>query len=80
MVERFRERLSTETLADRLARMVQALEKAADDTTGTHEADNPVDPANMAWDVPEGATAPPRRARRGGAGDTPRRPRRRHGF
>ncbi|MGV3679179.1 MAG: ligase-associated DNA damage response DEXH box helicase [Acidovorax sp.] len=34
MVERFRERLSTETLADRLARMVQALEKAADETPG----------------------------------------------
>ncbi len=80
MVERFRERLSTETLADRLARMVQALEKAADDTTGTHLADNPVNPADMAWDVPDGATAPPRRARRGDAGDTPRRPRRRHGF
>lgn len=80
MVERFRERLSTETLADRLARMVQALEKAADETTGTHEADNPVDPAYMAWDVPDGATASPRRARRGDAQDTPRRPRRRHGF
>lgn len=80
MVERFRERLSTETLADRLARMVQALEKAADDTTGSHLADNSVNPADMAWDVPEGATASPRRARRGDAGDTPRRPRRRHGF
>jgi ATP-dependent Lhr-like helicase len=80
MVERFRERLSTETLADRLARMVQALEKAADDTTGTHLADHPVAPADMAWDVPDGATASPRRARRGDAGDTPRRPRRRHGF
>lgn len=80
MVERFRERLSTETLADRLARMVQALEQAADDTTGTHEADNPVDPADMAWDMPDGATASPRRARRGDAQETPRRPRRRHGF
>lgn len=30
MVERFRERLSTETLNERLARMVQALEQAAD--------------------------------------------------
>jgi ATP-dependent Lhr-like helicase len=81
MVERFRERLSTETLADRLARMVQALEKAADETTGTHEADNPVDPADMAWDMPDGATASPRRARLGDAAqDTPRRPRRRHGF
>lgn len=80
MVERFRERLSTETLADRLARMVQALEKAADDTTGTHLANHPVNPADMAWDVPDGATASPRRARRGGAGDTARRPRRRHGF
>ena len=38
MVERFRERLSTETLADRLARMVQALEKAA---TATMTADAP---------------------------------------
>ncbi|WP_010465152.1 DEAD/DEAH box helicase [Acidovorax radicis] len=80
MVERFRERLSTETLADRLARMVQALEKAADDTTGTHHADNPVAPADMAWDVPDGATASPRRARRGDAGAAPRRPRGRHGF
>ncbi len=69
MVERFRERLSTETLADRLARMVQALEKAADDTTGTHHADHPVAAADMAWDVPDkpGAAAP-------------RRARRRHGF
>lgn len=80
MVERFRERLSTETLADRLARMVQVLEKAADDTTGTHRADNPVSPADMAWDVPDRATTSPRRARRGDAGDTPRRPRGRHGF
>ncbi len=83
MVERFRERLSTETLADRLARMVQALEKAADATTGTHEADNPVAAADMAWDVPDGATASPRGARRardGSPADVPRRPRRRHGF
>ncbi|MBD9392671.1 ligase-associated DNA damage response DEXH box helicase [Acidovorax sp. ACV01] len=80
MVERFRERLSTETLADRLARMVQALEKAADDTTGTHHADNPVAPADMAWDVPDGATASPRRARRGDTEGAPRRPRGRHGF
>jgi ATP-dependent Lhr-like helicase len=35
MVERFRERLSTETLAERLARMVQSLERAADATMGT---------------------------------------------
>ncbi len=83
MVERFRERLSTETLADRLARMVQALEKAADATTGTHEADNPVAAADMAWDVPDGATASPRGARRardGSPSDAPRRSRRRHGF
>lgn len=32
MVERFRERLSTESLTDRLARMVEALEKAANAT------------------------------------------------
>ena len=38
MVERFRERLSTESLGDRLERMVQALEMAADDTMGTHLA------------------------------------------
>jgi len=75
MVERFRERLSTETLADRLARLVQALERAADETTGTHQADRPVDPADLAWDVPEGATASARRAAR-----PPRAPRRRHGF
>ncbi|MBV7542521.1 ligase-associated DNA damage response DEXH box helicase [Acidovorax sp. sic0104] len=80
MVERFRERLSTETLADRLARMVQALEKAADDTTGTHEADNPVQPADMAWDVPDGATAAARRPRRSNGEGAARRPRRRHGF
>ena len=30
MVERFRERLSTESLGERLSRMVQALEAAAD--------------------------------------------------
>jgi len=69
MVERFRERLSTETLADRLARMVQVLEQAADATTGTHYADHPAAPEDMNWDVPDGATASPRRA-----------PRRRHGF
>ena len=80
MVERFRERLSTETLVDRLARMVQALEKAADATTGTHLADNTVAPSDMAWDVPDGATASPRRARRGDTDGAPRRPRRRHGF
>ena len=38
MVERFREQLSTESLGDRLERMVQALEVAADDTMGTHLA------------------------------------------
>jgi len=69
MVERFRERLSTETLADRLARMVQALEQAADATTGTHYADHPAAPEDISWDVPDGATASPRRT-----------PRRRHGF
>lgn len=72
MVERFRERLSTESMADRLARMVQALEKAADATTGTHYADDrPATPQNMAWDLPErtGRSAPASRARR-----------RRHGF
>lgn len=80
MVERFRERLSTETLADRLARMVQALEKAADATTGTHEADNPVAAADMAWDMPDGATAADRCPRRSDGEDAARRPRRRHGF
>ena len=80
MVERFRERLSTESMGDRLARMVQALEKAADDTTGTHHADHPVSAADMVWDLPDRSTASPRRARRGDAGDTPRRPRGRHGF
>ena len=67
MVERFRERLSTETLADRLARMVQALEQAADATTGTHLAEHPVSPADMVWDLPDRATA-----------STSRRPRRGH--
>ena len=86
MVERFRERLSTETLADRLARMVQALEKAADDTTGTHLAHQPITAADMSWDMPEGGTASaPRRSRSGGTStgkpdDKPRTVRRRHGF
>ena len=58
MVERFRERLSTETLTDRLARMVQALEKAANDTLGaTDAAATVLAPDTAAWDLPEGATA-----------------------
>ncbi|MFY3386105.1 ligase-associated DNA damage response DEXH box helicase [Paracidovorax sp. MALMAid1276] len=80
MVERFRERLSTETLADRLARMVQALEKAADETTGTHTAEaGPPDPARIAWDPPD-ASGAARPRRQGAADGTVRRPRRRHGF
>ena len=80
MVERFRERLSTETLADRLARMVQALEQAADATTGTHLAQHPVQSTDMAWDLPEGSATSARRTRRDPTGDSPRRARRRHGF
>ena len=87
MEERFRERLSTETLADRLARLVQALEKAADDTTGTHLADQPITAADVAWDVPEGGTASARRRRRSSSSSSsgkpdskPRPARRRHGF
>lgn len=65
MVERFRERLSTESLGDRLARMVQALEKAADETTGTHHAPTHMEPAALAWDTADNArTKPPGRARR----------------
>lgn len=44
MVERFRERLSTEKLSDRVARMVQSLEKAADrsqDKTRPAKQDEP---------------------------------------
>jgi ATP-dependent Lhr-like helicase len=63
MVERFRERLSTESLGDRLLRMVQALEQAADATMGTHRADEP--PAQpVAWERPDTPAAPrPRRPR-----------------
>ena len=80
MVERFRERLSTETLADRLARMVQALEQAADATTGTHLAQHAVQPTDMVWDLPESSGPRTPRARQAAAGDAPRRARRRHGF
>ena len=44
MVERFRERLSTETLSERLTRMVEALEKAANATMG---ADSPLNNADQ---------------------------------
>ena len=80
MVERFRERLSTETLADRLARMVQALEQAADATTGTHLAQHAVQPTDMVWDLPESSGPRTPSARQAAAGDAPRRARRRHGF
>ncbi|WP_082522285.1 ligase-associated DNA damage response DEXH box helicase [Acidovorax sp. Root402] len=80
MVERFRERLSTETLADRLARMVQTLEQAADATTGTHLAQHAVQSTDMAWDLPDSSGARTQRARRAAGGDTPRRTRRRHGL
>lgn len=80
MVERFRERLSTETLADRLARMVQALEQAADATTGTHLAQHAVQSTDMAWDLPDSSGARTQRARRAAGGAPPRRTRRRHGF
>ena len=80
MVERFRERLSTETLADRLARMVQALEQAADVTTGTHLAQHAMQPTDMVWDLPESSGPRTPSARQAAAGDAPRRARRRHGF
>ena len=73
MVERFRERLSTETLADRLARMVQALEQAADATTGKHLAQHAVQPTDMVWDVPDNTSNHTQRARRETAGNTSRR-------
>ena len=80
MVERFRERLSTETLADRLARMVQALEQAANKTTGTHLAPPAVQAADLAWDEPDKPN-PRRRARRDTGERGPvRHPRGRHGF
>ncbi|WP_291517041.1 ligase-associated DNA damage response DEXH box helicase [Acidovorax sp.] len=62
MVERFRERLSTESLGDRLARMVQALEVAADATMGTARAHGPAQPVALEpADTP--APARPRRTR-----------------
>lgn len=71
MVERFRERLSTESLGDRLERMVQALEIAADDTMGTRLAPTR---DTTHWDL--GRDAPERTARTRAT-----RPRRgRHGF
>ena len=71
MVERFRERLSTESLGDRLDRMVQALEVAADDTMGTHLAPTR---DTTHWDLHRDTPARPARAR-------PKRPRRgQHGF
>ena len=71
MVERFRERLSTESLGDRLERMVQALEMAADDTMGTHLAPTR---DTTHWDLHR--DAPERTARTRAT-----RPRRgRHGF
>lgn len=62
MVERFRERLSTESLGDRLLRMVQALEVAADATMGTALAQGP---AMSVMLEPADTPAPrkPRRAR-----------------
>ena len=57
MVERFRERLSTESLGDRLARMVQALEVAADATMGTARADGTATPVML---EPADAPRPPR--------------------
>ncbi|GAA4430477.1 ligase-associated DNA damage response DEXH box helicase [Acidovorax lacteus] len=71
MVERLRERLSTESLGDRLARMVQALEQAADATMGTQLAGTLT---TAHWDLARDApdTRPSARARRG---RTPRPPR-----
>ncbi|HVL43251.1 MAG TPA: DNA ligase-associated DEXH box helicase, partial [Acidovorax sp.] len=80
MVERFRERLSTETLADRLARMVQALEQAADATTGTQLAPHAAPSTEMVWDLPEGSGPRTQRARQAAAGSASRRIRRRPGF
>ncbi|MBG6072342.1 ATP-dependent Lhr-like helicase [Polaromonas sp. CG_9.7] len=40
MVERFREQLSNESVADRIARMVAQLDHAADDPVGTQDAGN----------------------------------------
>ena len=71
MVERFRERLSTESLGDRLERMVQALEVAADNTMGTHLAPTR---DTTHWDLGRDTPERPVRAR-------PKRPRRgQHGF
>ena len=57
MVERFRERLSTESLGDRLLRMVQALEVAADATMGTTRAEGLAVPVML---EPADAPRPPR--------------------
>ncbi|WP_374670385.1 ligase-associated DNA damage response DEXH box helicase [Acidovorax temperans] len=71
MVERFRERLSTESLGARLERMVQALEVAADNTMGTHLAPTR---DTTHWDLHRDAPERTARAR-------PKRPRRgQHGF
>ena len=80
MVERFRERLSTETLADRLARMVQALEQAADETTGTHLAPTAVQATDLTWDEPDKPSAQRRARRDAGERGPVRHPRGRHGF
>lgn len=61
MVERC-ERLSTETLAD-CWRAWQALEQAADATTGTHLAQHARQPTDMVWDLPESSTPHTTRAR-----------------
>ena len=71
MVERFRERLSTESLGARLERMVQALEVAADNTMGTHLAPTR---DTTHWDLHRDTPERTARAR-------PKRPRRgQHGF
>ena len=75
MVERFRERLSTESLGDRLDRMVQALEMAADDTMGTRtwhqRATPPIGTSCTAMRPERPARARPKRPRRGGTGSDP---------
>ncbi len=57
MVERFREKLSTEKLADRIARMLASLEAAAG---GAPEADVPTDTGEVRQALGEPARRPPR--------------------
>ncbi|WP_225782550.1 ligase-associated DNA damage response DEXH box helicase [Xenophilus sp. Marseille-Q4582] len=66
MVERFREKLSNESVADRIARMVAQLEKAAGGELRPEAAPPQVREA-LAFDAPEPPRPPPREARSRGS-------------